>query len=502
MTGSVVPCTIGLDIGTTSIKALAFTGDGQEIARATATPVTLVQDERAEQDPTEVYARCLQVLAETTADLRSKGYTVARVGISAAMHSLLAVSADDTPLTNAELWMDRRAQPQAEALWAAKSGPSLYARTGTPIHAMSPLAKLLWLRQDEPDIWSRSARFVSLKEWIWHRWFNTWEIDASIASATGLYNLQTGDWDAEALQVADVQPEKLSLLVPTTFTRQGIREPALLAAGLTEATPFTIGANDGVLANLGMAAIDPSALVLTIGTSCALRRGSPGPYTDPATRSFCSVLDHDRFIVGAASNSGGVVLGWLARLLAPDVAGQAHGTNAALTPWMELLGEASQVTIDGLYFLPYVAGERAPLWDADASGLFWGLRLHHERAHLIRAAIEGILFNARWLAEDITEPLPAPYGLFTTGGVLQERWIQQLAAEIFQLPVYEGSHSDASSRGAALIADIAAGKADWPTALPDRSPVAVPSPDSEYPSQYRRFREICALAATGGTAVT
>ena len=494
MSDSVVPCTIGLDIGTTTIKALAFTGDGQEIARATATPALLVRDQRAEQDPQEVYACCLEALAETTSSARQRGYTVARVGISAAMHSILAVSADDTPLTSALLWMDRRAQPQAEALWAAKSGPSLYARTGTPIHAMSPLAKLLWLRQNEPDIWSRSARFVSLKEWIWHRWFNTWEIDASIASATGLYNLQTGDWDAEALQLADVQPEQLSLLVPTTFTRQGMREGGrLLSAGLTEATLFTIGANDGVLANLGMDAIDPSALVLTIGTSCALRRGSPGPFTDPATRSFCSVLDHNRFIIGAASNSGGVVLDWLGKLLCHDVAGQAHGTNAALTPWLELLQEASLVTTDGLYVLPYVAGERAPLWDADATGLFWGLRLHHERAHLIRAAIEGILFNARWLAEDITEPLPAPYGLFTTGGVLRERWIQQLAADIFQLPVYEGSHSDASSRGAALIADIAAGKADWPTASPHRSPVAVPSPDSEYPSQYRRFREICAL---------
>jgi gluconokinase len=493
MSDSVVPCTIGLDLGTTTIKALAFTEDGQEIARATAAPTTLVQDERAEQDPQEVYARCLEVLAETTSIALQNGHRVARVGISAAMHSLLAVSADGAPLTRAVLWMDGRAQLEAEALWATKSGQSIYARTGTPIHAMSPLAKLLWLRQNEPDIWSLSARFVSLKEWIWYRWFNTWEIDASIASATGLYNLQTGDWDAEALQLAAVKPAQLSLLVPTTFTRQGIREPVLLSAGLSETTWFTIGANDGVLANLGMDAIDPSALVLTIGTSSAVRRGSPGPCTNPATRSFCYVLDHDRFIIGAASNSGGVVLDWLARQLCRDVAGPESGASAGEAPWLQLLDEASQVSTDGLYFLPYVAGERAPLWDADASGLFWGLRLHHQPAHLVRAAVLGILFNARWLADDITSSLPAPFGLYTTGGVLRERWIQQLAAEIFQLPVYEGSHSDASSRGAALIADIAAGQAKWPTALPDRSPVVVPSPDSEYPSQYRRFREICAL---------
>jgi gluconokinase len=364
---------------------------------------------------------------------------------------------------------------------------------------MSPLAKLLWLREHEPDIWSRSARFVSLKEWIWHRWFDSWEVDASIASATGLYNLQSGDWDAEALQLTQVRPAQLSLLVPTTFTRQGMREPRLLAAGLTEATPFTIGANDGVLANLGMDAIDPAALVLTIGTSCAVRRGSPGLYTNPATRSFCSVLDGDHFIIGAASNSGGVVLDWLRKLLSPSVAGPATGTDNNETYWLQLLQEASQVTTDDLYFLPYVAGERAPLWDADASGLYFGLRLHHRPAHLVRAAVLGILFNARWLAEDIAEPLPAPYGLITTGGVLQDRWIQQLAAEIFQLPVYDGGRSDASSRGAALIADIAARQADWPMAMPRRSPVAVPSPQSDYQSQYRRFREIYALVG-GRTA--
>jgi gluconokinase len=324
--------------------------------------------------------------------------------------------------------------------------------------------------------------------------FNTWEIDASIASSTGLYNLQTGDWDAEALQLAEVQPDQLSLLVPTTFTRQGVREPALLAAGLTETTPFTIGANDGVLANLGMDAIDPAALVLTIGTSCAVRRGSPGPFTNPDTRMFCSVLDRDHFIVGAASNSGGVVLDWLGKLLCSDVAFPAAGTDPAKTPWLQLLEEASQVTTDDLYFLPYVAGERAPLWDVDASGLFWGLRLHHRSAHLVRAAVLGILFNARWLAENITESLPKPYGLITTGGVLRERWIQQLAAEIFQLPVYEGSQSDASSRGAALISDIAAGQANWPRAIPGRDPVALPSPHSEYPGQYRHFREIYDLA--------
>jgi gluconokinase len=487
------PCTIGLDMGTSTIKALAFDASGERIAGSSAEVTTLLQEENAEQDPRHVLTLCLEVLAETTESAIGSGYSIERVGISSAMHSILAASNDDTPLTNAMLWMDGRAQGEAEELWSSDLGRLLYQRTGTPIHSMSPLAKLLWLRRRRPDIWQRSARFVSLKEWIWHHWFGAWQVDRSIASSTGLYRLQTGDWDEEALKLLDLSPARLSTLVPTTFTRDGLDEPRLISAGLTGTTPFTIGASDGVLANLGMRAIDPRAMVLTIGTSCAVRRGSTAPYTNPDTRTFCSVLAlPDRFIIGAASNSGGVVLDWLKYMVCSQTTATPEESE---TLWLGLLEQASQVSSEGLVFLPYVAGERAPLWDAGASGLFFGLRLHHQRPHLVRAAVEGILFNAYWLAEDLLARTPPPECLITTGGVLVPRWIQQLASEIFELPVYPGSHSDASARGAALLADIAAGKAEWPSsAQPAGHPVALPSSAREYRREYARFREICNLA--------
>jgi gluconokinase len=495
LTGGGAPqCTIGLDIGTTTVKALAFSdvasGD-QEVARATAEVATILDDERAEQDPREIGDHCLQVLAEASRGARREGFTVARVGISGAMHSILAINDRDEPLTNALLWMDGRAQPEARALWASDVGPRLYSRTGTPIHAMSPLVKLLWLRRHQPETWQNTARFVSLKEWVWHRLFGVWEVDASIASATGLYNLRQGSWDAEALALTGLEPGRLSRLVPTTFSRQGIHPQGDLAAGLSASTSFTIGASDGVLANLGMDAIDPAALVLTIGTSCAVRRGSPTPYTNPASRLFCSVLDHDRFIIGAASNSGGVVLDWAIRLLDPGSAETSPGERG------DLLREAGQVETNGLLFLPYVAGERAPLWDVYATGMFSGLRLHHQRAHLLRAVVEGILFNACWLAEDIVSHQSEAKGLITTGGVLHTDWIQRLAAEIFDLPVYDGSRSDASSRGAALIADIAAGQAAWPLAEPARDPVARPSAAASFKARYQEFRRVCELNYPG-----
>jgi gluconokinase len=196
-------CTIGIDMGTTTLKAAAFDEAGRELARA-ARGVELyhLMEGQAEQEPKAVADAITETLADVAASARSQGYTIARVGISAAMHSILPVAADGTPLGHALIWMDARAQAEAQALWNTVEGKALYARTGTPIHAMTPLAKLLWMRVHHPELIARAARFVSLKEWVWHRWFEEWVVDASMAGATGLYNLREGTWDGGALTLA------------------------------------------------------------------------------------------------------------------------------------------------------------------------------------------------------------------------------------------------------------------------------------------------------------
>ena len=176
--------------------------------------------------------------------------------------------------------------------------------------------------------------------------------------------------------------------------RAGLRDERLLAAGLSAQTPFVIGASDGVLANLGLGVIaggasDASdAMALTIGTSLALRVGSSTPTTDPATRAFCYVLDQGRYVVGAASNSGGNTLEWLGGVLrndSPDVTADSRLTA--------LLEEAGKVEVGELLCLPYLTGERAPLWSAQARASFIGLDARHTPAHLMRAACEGIVLQ-------------------------------------------------------------------------------------------------------------
>ena len=211
-------------MGTTTLKVIVFDdATGQPVARfATTIPLLATPDAewtratplRAEQDPDVVAESATVALAQAVTQANARRAThIARVGISAAMHSLLPVGADERPLSPALLWMDGRAEAEAHALWATPEGKALYARTGTPIHAMAPLAKLLWLRTHRPDMFAAATRFVSLKEWIWRRWLGAWEVDASIASATGLYNLRENVWDQEALR----PPASIPRAYPDSF---------------------------------------------------------------------------------------------------------------------------------------------------------------------------------------------------------------------------------------------------------------------------------------------
>lgn len=490
-------CTIGADIGTTTAKAVAFDATGHEIARAEETIILRHSEEgAAEQNPVEVYANISQAISRAAQIAQTRGFTVERIGLSAAMHSVLPVDSANRPLMDAMTWMDTRAKDEARALWESSEGKALYARTGTPVHPMAPLPKLLWLRRARPRIFETAARFVSLKEWVWHQWFSAWNVDASIASATGLYNLAEGAWDRGALDLAGISMDRLSTIVPTTTVSSGVRGAWSARAGVDADTTFTIGASDGVLANLGVGAISNEQMVMTIGTSCAVRSGSAKPFTDAATRSFCYVLDKDRFIVGGPSNSGGIVIDWLYHNILHQQNGGSAVDPVEETEFLTLMRQAEHAQLDdNLICLPYVAGERAPLWDASAHAACVGLQLEHTAADVMRAAVEGIILNAYWIASGLFNALGKPRHIIASGKVLEPEWIRRMTADVFGIPVLYRGAVDASVVGAATLAEIATGARTWDDAAGDATRIASavePSNgDSEfYRRKYGRFRAL------------
>ena len=484
-------CTIGIDIGTSSVKAIAFDVRMKEITHAAEEVKSHHDDEgAAEQDPEAVYQSVVNVLTRVAQEAQRQGFTIERVGLSAAMHSLIPVAADGTNLGPALTWMDLRAREEASELWKSKEGKAVYERTGTPIHPMTPLLKLMWMRKQQPEIFQKAAKFVSQKEWIWYQWFGEWRVDASIASATGLYNLREASWDGGALSLAGIDADKLSTIVPTTYMKQGIHERQMLLSGISPQTVFNIGASDGVLANLGVGAIENDVMAMTIGTSCAIRTASATPVTDAPTRAFCYVLDTDRFIVGGPSNSGGVVLEWLYNSVL-----SRNPTDRDEQHFVEMLTAAETVQCDDLLCLPYVAGERAPLWNAGATGVFFGLKLHHTGPHLMRAAVEGIVLNAYWIALGLFQELEQPRQIIASGKVLETEWIRQLVADIFGIPVQFKGAIDASVAGAALLANIASGNSSW-QAVAHNQPathdtIKQPARHDTYAGKFQRYRKLC-----------
>jgi gluconokinase len=460
---------IGIDIGTTNTKAVAFTEQGAVLGSAGASyPVFTDSGGRHELDPEHLLAAVVSALKEVrlqtdgfggdgnrdAANLSTGRGLLTGISFSCAFHSLIAVNGQGTPLTRAITWADLRASLQANVLRGSEAGKRIYRHTGVPIHAMSPLCKLLWLKENQPGLFREATRFISIKEYIWWRLFGKYQVDHSIASATGLFDTRQLDWYPESLELAAIGRGQLSEPVPVTH-----RESALLPSArellngdggsghpLPEGLPFIIGGGDGSMANLGSGALRPGETALTIGTSGAIRMTAVRPEEDPQERIFNYIIADGYYICGGATNNGGNVLQWFF----DKVLGGREGDEEELN---RRVAEADTVPpgCEGLVFLPYLQGERAPVWDADARGVFFGVRAIHEQRHFIRAILEGVGYSLYQIGASLEETIGPIQTIYASGGFTRSATWLQLMADVFRKKVTITSVADASAIGAAIV---------------------------------------------------
>lgn len=451
------PAYIGVDLGTTSTKVVAFDMQGRELAFAShGYPLEVPETGAAEQDPQLVLNAALMGVREVVKQVGAEH--VAALCFGAAMHSLVVLDAQDRPLMRALTWADGRPSRWAERIRRIEGGAEVARRTGTPPYAMSPLAKLRWLHEEHPELARRAARFVSIKEFVLHALFGVWALDHSSASATGLFNLRARDWDDEALSLARVTRAQLSPLVPTTWRLPSLRKDVARDLGLDPATPAIIGANDGALANLGSGALTPNVAAISLGTSGAVRVTVDAPFVAHGGRTFCYVLTEDRWIVGGPTNNGAVVLRWLRDNFAPTDAAYARAKGE--DPYEALLALAARVPpgSEGLLFLPYLLGERAPLWSSGARGAFLGVGIEHRREHFLRAALEGVALNLALVAGLLEERLSAPDELRASGGFARSPLWRQILCDVLGKPLRLPQTVETACLGAALLARFALGE--------------------------------------------
>ena len=438
---------IGLDVGTTATKAVAF-GLGSPWRYAVAREYPLLQPQPGwqVQDPATVVAAALGALEAVVSG--ATGARVVAISVSSAMHGLVGLDEHLAPLTPLVTWADSRATEEAAELRGSADAAALHAASGTPLHSMSPLAKLVWFGRREPELASRVRAWVGLKDLVLHALTGTLVTELSSASGSGLLDAATRAWSPLAMDLAGLRPDQLPPILATTAAL-GLSTPVAARLGLPTATPVVVGAGDGPLGNLGAGALEPGVVGLSVGTSGAARMVVPAPVPDPHGRRFCYALTDDAWVVGGAVSNGGIAVRWAGEVFGHDGAGDAD--------LLELAGSVPAGS-DGLLMLPYLLAERAPLWDPTVTGAFVGIRHSHTRGHFVRAVVEGVALQLRAVVDTLDEVAPVT-SVRATGGVFRSRVWREVMAGVLDRPLTVTGASEGSALGAAALGLLAVGRA-------------------------------------------
>lgn len=438
---------IAVDIGTTHTKVLLTTIAGKILQEAKAGyPTYHPLPGFSEQDPVEILNGVMSAMESVLQSITDKQH-IAAICFSAAMHSVMALNKEGKPLTSLYTWADIRSNEYARKLRITDTGNRLYHQTGTPVHPMSPLCKIAWIRDELPEIFNNTYKFISVKEFIFYRLFGKFLVDYSIASATGLFNTNELSWNPESLTFAGITTAYLSEPVSPTHIETALHDAYRERFGFVHDIPFIIGSSDGCLAIPGSGAIMPNEAALTIGTSGALRKIIDRPLPQPGGNLFNYVLTNNMYVTGGATNNGGNVLKWFSE----NILDKPFSSNEAFKWFINSAGR-SPAGAKGLIFLPYIYGERAPLWNAAAKGVFFGMHGLHAKEDMMRAILEGVCFTLRQVMMAIEEAGSTIDVVYASGGFIQSDLWVQLLCNVLNKKVIVSHAADASAMGAIFLA--------------------------------------------------
>lgn len=438
------PYFIGIDVGTGSTKAIAINSKGTIISNSQSYYSSKhPKPGYSEQDPEMLLKAFIDVLSKIVDKVKT---VPASISLSSAMHGIIVIDNKNKPLTPLITWSDTRSEEIAEEIHSSAKAENIYKATGTPIHAMSPLCKIIWIRENEASVFNSAFKFISIKEYIWYKLFEVYEIDHSIASATGLFNIESLSWNETSLKLCQIKSNQLSKPVPTGFIRKNISPSFANTLSIPQETQFCIGGSDGCMANLGSYAIEKGTAALTIATSGAVRVASRKPIYNFKEMIFNYVMDESTFVSGGPVNNGGNIVQWLFKSFLGI-------SKASEEDYHHLFKEINSLPAgsNGLIFLPYLYGERAPVWDGKSNGVYFGIKPFHNQKYFLRAAVEGICYSLNQVLKTVESATGKIEKLIVSGGFIHtKKWIQ-LLADITGKKIFVIETEDSSAVGAALL---------------------------------------------------
>lgn len=481
---------LGVDVGTSSAKAVVVTRDGRVLGEGQAAyGLSTPKPQHAEQEAEAWWGGLLGAVRAALEASGIAGEEVAALGVSALYGgSGVPVNAGFRPLAPALIWMDRRATEESAWILKEIGLERLFSVTGNGADPYYGFTKLLWIRRHWPEVWAETRYFLPPGSFLVQRLTGEVAVDhVTAGNLGGLYDLGQRTWSAPLAEALGIPLERLpQKLIPPTEPAGHLQGEAAQLLGLSPGIPVFSAGIDAAVATLSAGVVGPGPHVAMLGTSMCWGLVSPEFPKTPALVSMPYVLEPERLVYtfGGAATAGAAVA-WFQGLWAEGINLSALEQEAARVP----------AGSEGLVFLPYLMGERSPLWDPKARGVFAGLSLAHTRGHLYRAVLEGLAYALR---HNLDTALEAGYRVegemrVVGGGARNPLWMQILA-DVTGYPLRAVPEGGEAALGSAMVAALGLGwaKAEelpaWLSGLEQR--VFLPSEGEEYREGYARYLEL------------
>lgn len=451
MPATAQPAVLALDLGTSSVRAVAYDGRGRMV-EATLSDVPYKVDTRlpgqVSSDPDALVKLIGKAIDRSLRAAHRQRLEITAVGCSCYWHSLMGIDALGRPTTELLTWADTRSSMETRALRTSFDEHAYHASTGCFFHASFWPAKLRWLRTSRPEAVRRTVRWISLGEYLYGQLFGAHRVSVSMASGTGLLDVHRCAWDATALSLAGINEERLSPLSDWDEPMSGLRAGFAKRWPKLRSISWFLPIGDGAAANLGAQCVRPDWFCATVGTSGALRALMHRGAAAVPWGTWMYRLDLQRLLVGGALSEGGNVIRWIT-----DGLGLKHKKQ------IETMAARMEPDSHGLTILPFWAGERSPNWRGDARAVIAGLSLSTGPAAIVRAAMESITYQLADVYDAMLRSVPRPRAVVATGGRLvhSPAWSQMLA-DVLNIRVVLSPEPEASSRGVAVLALHATGR--------------------------------------------
>lgn len=443
---------LGIDVGTGGTRAAAVNRDGKVVSSAVAEHVPFASPKTgwAEQDPHDWWQAAIRAIRQTISTSDVSPAQISAIGLAGQMHGAVLLDESGRVLRPALIWCDQRTQAQCDWLNAKLGQEKIIELTCNPALTNFTLTKLLWVRDNEPEIWSRFRRVLLPKDYVRFRLTGAHAIDAADASGTLMLDVARRRWSEEMMAAAELPMNCLPSLYESPEVCARISDAASAETGLKAGTPVVAGAGDQAGGAVGMGIVRAGTVSATIGTSGVVFAATDNPAMDRRGRvhTFCHAVPGSWHVMGV-TQAAGLSLRWLRDLLA----------NSSALSYEQLTGEAESAPpgSDGILWAPYLMGERTPHLDPQARASFTGLAASHTRAHLVRAVLEGVAFSLKDTFSLFQEmKVPVRQVRLGGGGARSELWAR-IQADVYGQEVEILAAEEGAAYGAALLAGVGAG---------------------------------------------